>query len=105
MTDLSEYLNQKDEVNRLNNQINLMADFYHDVYINEIELLKAKLKNALRSKSDYKRKSELVKPITRKESVFAKLKSGVTNYNLIAKECFTTYGVVKNYANLLKKES
>ena len=97
------FLSQKDEVTRLNKQIDMMADFYHDAYSVQIEKLTHKLNNALKSKSEYKRKSETAKPKTRKENVFSYLAKGCTDYNLIAKECFTTYGVIKNYASQFRK--
>lgn len=43
MDDLSEYFSDKDEIARLNKQIDMMADFYSGFYKGEIKKLKSKL--------------------------------------------------------------
>ncbi len=44
MNELSEYLDQKAEIERLNKQINMIADFYEDFYKGEIKKLARGLK-------------------------------------------------------------
>ena len=43
MDSLTGFLSQKDEIARLNKQINMMADFYSDFYESQIKKLKAKI--------------------------------------------------------------
>lgn len=103
MESISDFVSQKDEVKRLNQQIDMIAGFYFNFYESQVSTLKSKLNTALKAKSEYKRKSELIKPPTRKENVFDMLNAGVKDYKLIAKKCSVTYGVVKNYACELNK--
>ena len=42
MNELTEYLDQKSEIERLNKQINVIAGFYRNFYKEEIEKLKRK---------------------------------------------------------------
>jgi len=50
------FISQKDEIDRLNNQINMIADFYHKLYKGEIKSLKVRLVNKSKSASNYKAK-------------------------------------------------
>ena len=105
MNDLQMYNYQKDEIDRLNKQINMISFFYKNFYKDKIKELENKLSLALKMKSEYKRKSELIKPPTRKQRVFNMLSNGERDYKLIADKCFTTYDVVRNYACEFKKEN
>ena len=109
MDSISDYLSSKDEIVRLNKQIDMMAGFYHSAYKGVIRKLKAKVKvhQALKGKAIKSREVARSKKINA-VTVLVRLKeSGAITMpdKDIAKACFTTTETVTQARFLLKKES
>jgi len=109
MNDLSLYFTQKDEVARLNKQINMMADFYHNTYKGVIKKLtsKVKVQQALKGRAIESREAARGKKINAVTVLVRLKKSGAITISDkdIAKACFTTTETVTQTRFLLKKES
>lgn len=109
MNDLSDYFSDKDEIKRLNKQVDMIAGFYKSYHEDRIKELESKLINSRRTASRYKRlyedlKGEEVKPRgyrgERAEQLIKELKGTDRPINLIrsiAKKCFLSEATVERF--------
>ncbi len=106
MNTISDYMSQKDEIARLNKQLDMIAGFYINQNKKEVKEMKRIITNERKSKSDYKVRLEklrgklLRKTRTEKAlEMIAKVKIMTTIREAskeIAKKCFLSESYVYN---------
>jgi len=60
MDSISDFISQKEEIERLNKQIDMLAGFYHGFYKGQIKKLNTRLGNLHKVKGYYKLKVEAI---------------------------------------------
>ena len=107
MTEISEYMSNLDEIDRLNKQIDMMASFYRSVYDAKVKKLNKTVKRLIDGKCHWKRKYEKLKSdkptISKTRTLKAinllkisKSNSGGLTVPEISKQCFLSPGYVYN---------
>ena len=103
MSEIADFISQKEEIERLNEQIDMIAGFYKSFYKDKIIKLKKSLDVSYTNASNYKYLAGMSEPQKDKNlalELIKQKKSGETNisYSDIAKQCkYSKSGIARLY--------
>jgi len=100
MSTISDYVSQKDEIERLNKQIDMIAGFY----IKQAKGLESKLKSSIRLVKYYRDKNYNGREVSRTEKVIDMLTAGETNNKVMANSCHVSEKTVSVIKSRFKRD-
>lgn len=109
MDSISDFISQKEEIERLNKQIDMLAGFYHGFYKKKIKKLKSqsslndrRIKLALKRNRMYEKRLGMTSKPSMREKAIAMIKDNGLPLHQIAKTVGLSYSRVRVLSSELK---